>query len=519
MRASLLTRVVYALGLLAFIPGTLAAGSGWIALATGGGVAAFGATAVFVIAALIVFRCYQVLRYPAALDSRKPNALGWILRVLGWWSMAGAAVAGIGLFLVGPVTRTLTGGSVGESGVAYFMVGLMLSVGAGVGWVGCLLFEISRVCGAQQEAAVPWSRRRQDFGVLASLVIAAVAGPYVVATQAPLACGESGLASCVSTTQAQVHRVIALPYEEPVALESMLSEIEFRSSAGRKWSLKENPGVSLRMAGHPPAMGPARVRVGLDAVQSGTTIVVTMVVRDGEEETARFITTYPKDAVIEKRESGNLVTVHLPSNAQPGARPAERGPSGTQYLPDQIYVQLRRAIGTEEEARDWPRRAVLEARLVTSSSGGGSSPFRESNIDAACKGVIDTAPSKGAPSFEGSWLWPLHAAAFAQSFAPGPKALFDHRDRISCRDGKIWIVSYQVRRPQVQVRRYSAVGELERFIETTIPRPRLGGSEYDEIDAATLKEEGGRLRFDRLIMKVGSGNPQEKLRETFEVAL
>ena len=97
--------------------------------------------------------------------------------------------------------------------------------------------------------------------------------------------------------------------------------------------------------------------------------------------------------------------------------------------------------------------------------------------------------------------------------------VFNPRDRVTCRDGKVWIVSYAVRRPQVQLRRFSAAGEIERFIETVIPRASVGQFEYDEIDAASVKEEGGRVRFDRLIMKVGSGNPQEKLRETFEVLL
>src|SRR5262245_58081972 len=181
MRATWLTRIVYSVALVGFVPSALAGSSGWIALALGGRVVGrTGVSAFLIVAGFVAFRAYQVLRYPAALDARPPNALGWVLRWLGWLCMLVGAVSAAGLFVVKPVTLLLFQRA-GDAGIGYFVVGLTLVMLANFGWLGCVAFEVSRACGQAlpKGASPPWSRRKQDFAVLGVLVAAAISTPYL----------------------------------------------------------------------------------------------------------------------------------------------------------------------------------------------------------------------------------------------------------------------------------------------------------------------------------------------------
>ena len=502
MRAAWATRIVYAAALLGLLPAALAAASGWMTLLLGGGaVGAFGATTTLVVCALAAFRAYQVLRYPAALDARRPSVLGLLLRSLAWLAMLASVASAIALFFA----KTL-------------MLFLALVVSAGMGWVGCLVFDISRICGPAPRAPPPrWSRRGQDAAVLGALVAAAIGAPLLLRAGTVAPCGERNLAACVSSTERTVHRVIGLREGEPVALESNLEEIELRSASGRRWSLRESPRVSLEASGHPAAAAGARVTVRVHAVAAGGGASVTLTVDDGGEETARFVTRFPEGARLEGASDGGArLVVDLPADAQAGLRSTRRGPSGKQYALDQIFIEMRSAIGSKLEAREWPLRVTRPAVRVESGEAG-SAFAAGPPTPSDCKALVRTRPSK-VLAYDDDIGWPLLAVTFLQSPKPGPQTLMDSTDRLVCRGTDIWIVSYYARRPALRLRRFSAQGKLLRFIDTEVP-PVEPHSGFEVVQASSVREEpDGRVRFERWVMS-GRGGSRVRKRDVFELAL
>jgi hypothetical protein len=524
MRPSWLTRIAYSLALVGFIPSALAGSSGWISLALGGGVLSrTGPTAFLVVAGLALFRAYQVLRYPAALDARPPNTLGWLLRWLGWLCMLIGTVSSVGLFVVKPITLLLFR-SAGDSGIGYFIVGLALVFFASFGWLGCLIFEVSRTCGQRLTEGVrpPWSHHKQDFAVLGALLAAAISTPYLLLAAVGQPCGENNLAACVSTTQSEVHRVIGLPYGEPVLLESTVEEIEMRSTSGRRWSLRESPLNSLRGAGHPAAeSSPSKVRIRVDAKPDGQAVVVELALFQGMEETSRFVTRFPKGAVLEKTAKGRTrIVVDLPANAQPGARSMHRdSQTGNDVAYDQLFIQIRSALGSEAEANEWPMRVQRPTTLLNSSSAGALEhrAMLDDSTDPACKGKLETTSAEEL-AFQGNLGRAMNAVTFSEAGSPGPHALLGFVDRIVCQEGEIWIVAYPDQRPDLRIRRYSAEGKLLRFVDTVLPPANKGHHEFDRVDGKSFREVNGRIRFERFIGSVSAeGKLVEKKREFFEV--
>jgi hypothetical protein len=206
----------------------------------------------------------------------------------------------------------------------------------------------------------------------------------------------------------------------------------------------------------------------------------------------------------------------LPGNAEPGMRAGSSSPSGKTYSIDQLFIQLRSAIGTEQEAREWPLRVERAAALVSSGAGGAGN-FDDEPLPAQCKGRVQFVNATGAPSFEGNLGWPMRAVTFLDSSEPGPHALMGGVDRVVCRDDEIWIVSYYERRPRLRVRRYSRDGKLQRFIDTAVPPAKLAEDEIDMVMAANVRAEGdGRIRFVRSI--IADHGTREKTRDVFELA-
>ena len=513
VRAAWPTRIVYAAALLGLLPAAFAAASGWISLVLrGGAIGALGLTPTLVVSALAAFRAYQVLRYPAALEARRPNVLGWLLRGLAWLAMLVSAASAIGVLFVKPLTLFLSR-SAGDAGIRYLMAGLALVVFAGLGWVGCLLFEISRICGPAPAAPAPrgpW--RGGDVAVLGALLAAAIGAPLLLRAGAAPPCGEDNLAACVSSTESTVHRVVGLPEGEAVALESNLEEIEMRSASGRKGSLRESPRVSLQATGHPVAAAGARVTVHVQAVASAGGATVTLTVSDGREETARFVSRFTEAAKLESTSPGGVrLAVDLPSNARSGMRLTRQGPSGKQYALDQLFIQMRSAIGSELEAREWQLRVARPAVRVES----GEAPV-DPRAPTDCRGRVKTKPSKML-AYEGDVGWPLLAVTFPESPAPGPQTLMDSTDRLVCRGPDIWIVSYYARRPALRLRRFSAQGKLLRFVDTEVPPAKLEKSGFEGVQASSVREEpDGRVRFERWVIS-GRGASRVRKRDLFEV--
>jgi hypothetical protein len=528
LRAALATRLLYSIALLSFILLTLAAGSGWVGLATGGGwVIKAGATVFKLIVALLLFRVYQVLRYPAALDARPPNAIGWLIRYAGLLALAVEAAAGLGILFLKPLTLVLFKDA-GPNGIAYFAVSLGILMIARYAWIGILVFEFSRFCGRKTSDAgktLPWSRRRQDV-VIFSLVLATVITiPYLYRKGMGEPCGVTNLADCASSTEGGVARMIGLPYGEPVYLETEIEEISMYRGSGerRKEVLVESPVVSLDTAGHPVSPSPdTKVHVRLDASAINAGVVLTLTVTEGGEETARFATRFAKGAAIERTDAGKMrVLVQLPSNADPGMRRMYKGGEDREYYAiDQVFIQLRNAIGTEAEAREWPSRVVRDARPIDGTLKVGTQyaddRFAKGPVDQGCKDIVE-ARSDQAVSYQDDLGAPLWGAIFREAASPGPHALLSRFDRLVCYEDEIWIVHYKPKAQNVQMRRYTRDGRLLRFINASVPPAKLDDLDFDTIDPFSMLEDQGKIYFERVIRTLKGNKFQEKRRQLFEV--
>jgi hypothetical protein len=158
--ASRVTRMLYCLALLGFAQGALGQDASWIGLATRTGLSvAMGTWVLFLISAAMAFRIYAVVCYPDALDARPPYLAGWLLRWLAWLVML-AGLAGLAAMLLVNALALLLLQSAGESGADFLVAGLGVTVLASTGWVGCLLFEMSRWIGHPVTPPVNASTRR-----------------------------------------------------------------------------------------------------------------------------------------------------------------------------------------------------------------------------------------------------------------------------------------------------------------------------------------------------------------------
>ncbi|HMA06716.1 MAG TPA: hypothetical protein VKP68_02585 [Ramlibacter sp.] len=147
VRASRVTRAVYCLALAAFALSALAHGASWITAATDGALSTALATWVlFVISAAMAYRAYGVVSYADTLDARPPYLLGWLMRWTGWLAMA-AGVAGLLTLLLAQSMAFLPLKGDQAIGIAGPSVLLWATLLASTGWLGCVLFEISRWTG------------------------------------------------------------------------------------------------------------------------------------------------------------------------------------------------------------------------------------------------------------------------------------------------------------------------------------------------------------------------------------
>lgn len=520
LRANGLTRVLYSLALFSGLPYALmfSANSSFLARHMGvAGAITWAGLGTF--AALVAFRAYQVLRYRAALDARSPSALGRILRGLGLLGMTVGATAVVAYFLIRPITHLFVE-SVSESGVEYFVIGLVLLSLTSFGWLGCVVFEASRTCGPPLPPGTrsSWYPSKQDLAVLALLIGAVVGPPFLSRDKKVSYCGEDNLSACLSTTHAEIGRVIGLPLGEPVVLESNVDEIEFRRTGGH--STFETPLSSLAGAGYPAGDSTASpVRVQLKAQADGQAIVLQLVFLHDGEETARFITRFPEGAAMEQAASGRWrVVLHIPQNVRSGSRMVGRDPkSGRRTIYDQLFVQMRSALGADVEAREWSRRRERPATLMSTVTRGLKSvDWPTGRLDPACEGIVKQTPAKER-SFRGELGWSMQTITFTAGGEAGPHTLMGPMDSVHCQQDSIWIVAYADRRPEVRIRRYDAEGELLMFVDTRIPPADLREFEVDQIDYKTLTDRSGHLRFERVIWSTTSN--KEKKRELFDVSI
>ena len=150
--ASTSLKWVYSLVVLsAVLPVGLAA-SKWVALARGGGVMSgvlFIGPLLFL--ALGVYRIYSVARVPGTLSSTRLEGFPLFLRRVGIFALYVGSVVAILGWLAGPLMKLLMTQHT-ESGAEFFVVGVYLSMLGGIGILGLVLFELSRLIGFERQA-------------------------------------------------------------------------------------------------------------------------------------------------------------------------------------------------------------------------------------------------------------------------------------------------------------------------------------------------------------------------------
>ncbi|PHV12243.1 hypothetical protein [Chitinimonas sp. BJB300] len=126
--------------------------SGWIGAATGGS-AFFGISFVgpLLFLALGIYRIYLVARVPGILDSQTSTGFIAFMRVIGTLCLYFGAVVTVLGWVAGPLMRVFNTVK-SESGVEYFVVGLYLTLAAGIGVVGLFLYEYSRLLAFERNA-------------------------------------------------------------------------------------------------------------------------------------------------------------------------------------------------------------------------------------------------------------------------------------------------------------------------------------------------------------------------------
>jgi len=149
---SSILKIAYCLVLLAAILPFGLAKSGWVGLAMGGagmGFIPFLGPLVFLVLGL--YRVYLVARVPGVLDAPEATGFGAFLRAAGKICLYLGMVASVLGWVAGPLMRVFMT-SRSDSGAEFFVVGFYLAMAAGIGMLGLLSFEFSRLLAFEQSA-------------------------------------------------------------------------------------------------------------------------------------------------------------------------------------------------------------------------------------------------------------------------------------------------------------------------------------------------------------------------------
>lgn len=119
-------------------------GSGWVAIARGGIDGTMTIVGSLTVLVLALYRIYLVGRVPNTLNSCPSVGFMRLLRQLGVFAIYFGALIAIASVLGGPLIRAFMT-SRSESGIEFFIVGVYLSMFSGVGMLGLLCFEFSRL--------------------------------------------------------------------------------------------------------------------------------------------------------------------------------------------------------------------------------------------------------------------------------------------------------------------------------------------------------------------------------------
>jgi hypothetical protein len=524
---------MYCIALFSFLPATLLGSSGWIGLTLGrSGRGLTGQLLFLLVAAAVVFRIYQVLRYRHSLDAFVSNKFIATLRVLCFAVMLVGGLSGVAIFFIRPLALLIFK-TPGDSGVAFYVVGMYLAIVAPLGWKACLAFEATRWIGkAQQSGLHPQSayQWKQDSIVATVLVMLFFGGAFLrsksITSDLAHACKEDRIA-CVARVDEEIQRMASLPMGSRVRLVSNINSIrmQMRNGSAVQWEVVEGVANSLKVSGYEPTNEDTLpVTVFAQATPTGAAMRLEVRVSEHGNEISRMTAVFSPGARLEKDSRGKLnLLMPLPPRSEGMIKGIWRDDVGDDQTIDQLYVFFRRAIGTEVEAQESRVRLAVTPRSVNRVYGGGAlaEPLREAS-DVACGGRLKKIVSKDVRSYAGATrAWELMELRFVGNDSQSPMTYVHRGDAIVCSPRAIWIVHSVPIEPQFTVKRFSPEGKLERFVEGLLPVV-ASNDLYGTIDEHSLREEGDAVWLDRIEVKLDTDGDLKRTvaaRETFKIQL
>jgi hypothetical protein len=100
---------------------------------------------------LALYRIYLVARVPGTLSSYPPAGFARPLRAVGVLAIYLGALVSVASLLAGPLMRVLMKSHT-ESGAEFFVVGMYLSMLGGIGTLGLICYELSRLIAFERHA-------------------------------------------------------------------------------------------------------------------------------------------------------------------------------------------------------------------------------------------------------------------------------------------------------------------------------------------------------------------------------
>lgn len=142
---------LYCLSLItAIFPSGLFGAAGWVGLTTGGGLFSGGIIAVAIFLGIFIYRIVLVARNPHTLDAYIASTRIKLMRYLGIFLMSIGLLGSITIFFIKPLALGIFG-KPGDSGVAFFVVGVFVYLISSAGLLGLLMFEASRLFGFEAQ--------------------------------------------------------------------------------------------------------------------------------------------------------------------------------------------------------------------------------------------------------------------------------------------------------------------------------------------------------------------------------
>ena len=144
-------KVAYVIVVLAAVIPIGLASSGWVALATGHGGAAIPYIGPIMFLVLGIYRVVTVFRNPQALYSYPVKGFANVLRKIGVFALYVGALVGIMNLISRPLMAALITHR-SENGIEFFVVGVYLAMLSGIGFLGIITFELSRLLSFEEHS-------------------------------------------------------------------------------------------------------------------------------------------------------------------------------------------------------------------------------------------------------------------------------------------------------------------------------------------------------------------------------